>query len=107
MTLHPGRLLPLNGRYRLTVRGTGTKGIADKSETLLDGESTGHPGSNYVTTISRSNFVFTTYAVIKAKSSKGLHSSQVTHVKAHAVDHHQSRRASSHLRYLKDRMPRG
>ena len=44
------------------MRGTGPKGVTDKSETLLDGKSTGQPGSDYVTTISRSEFVFTTYS---------------------------------------------
>ena len=45
VTLHPARLLPLSSRYRLTVRGSGPKGVTDKSETLLDGKSTGSPAA--------------------------------------------------------------
>ena len=72
VTLRPARLLPLSSRYRLTVRGSGRKGITDKSETLLDGKSTGQPGSDSVTTISRSNFVFTKYSKKKVIRSKHL-----------------------------------
>ena len=65
VTLHPARLIPLSSRLRLTVRGSGPKGVADKSETLLDGKSTGQPGSDYVTTVSRANFVYTKYATVR------------------------------------------
>ena len=69
VTLRPARLIPLSSRLRLTVRGSGAKGVADTSETLLDGKSTGQPGSNYVTTVSRANFVYTKYAKLRAAKS--------------------------------------
>ena len=67
VTLHPARLLPLSEPLPAHSARKRSEGIADKSETLLDGKSTGQPGSDYVTTISRSNFVFTTYSAKKEK----------------------------------------
>ena len=107
VTLHPARLLPLSSRSRLTVRGTGVKGLADNTDTLLDGKATGQPGSDYVAIVKRSNFVFTTYAAKKQNASKALHASQVTHVSAHAVDHVLGKRAATRAQSTRGHRPRG
>jgi hypothetical protein len=51
VTLRPARRLMSHRLYRLTVIGTGPSGVADTSGILLDGQKTGHPGSNFVMTI--------------------------------------------------------
>jgi streptogramin lyase len=51
VTLSPVRRLRPRHLYRLAVIGTGPTGVADTSGNLLDGQKTGHPGSNFVTMI--------------------------------------------------------
>lgn len=46
--LHPSRRLNLQVTYRLTVKGTGPLGLADRSGHLLDGRHRGKPGGNFV-----------------------------------------------------------
>jgi hypothetical protein len=59
VTLSPVRRLKLHRRFRLTVVGTGPSGVTDTSGNLLDGQRTGHPGSNFVTIVSTANLVLT------------------------------------------------
>jgi hypothetical protein len=63
VTLSPAQLLSLHQAYQLTVIGTGSSGITDTSGNLLDGQRTGKPGSNFVTTITAANLVLTTPAL--------------------------------------------
>ena len=106
VTLHPVRRLPLSSRFRLTVGGSGPKGITDRSETLLDGRATGQPGSDYVTTISRSNLVFTLFPKTStAKTASRRHAAQVTRVSAHALGHLLSRRVLLALTLRSSRAP--
>jgi hypothetical protein len=51
------RRLNLHKRFRLTVVGTGPVGVTDLSGNLLDGQKTGHSGSNFVTIVSATNLV--------------------------------------------------
>ena len=51
VTLALRRRLNLHGFYRLTVNGTALDGLTGTDGQLLDGASTGHPGSNYVAVI--------------------------------------------------------
>ena len=57
VTLAPRRRLDLHRIYRLTVVGTGPRGIADGAGNLLDGGRTGRPGSDYVTSVKAANLV--------------------------------------------------
>ena len=52
VTLTPRRSLTVQGRYLLTVRGTGT-GVADLNGNLLDGNNDGIPGGNFTTILRR------------------------------------------------------
>jgi uncharacterized repeat protein (TIGR01451 family) len=52
VTLRPARRLDSRKRFRLTVVGAGSIGVADIFGNLLDGERTGHPGSNFVAIVS-------------------------------------------------------
>jgi len=57
VTLSPVRRLNFHHRFRLTVVGTGPSGVTDTSGNLLDGQKTGHPGSNFVTIVTAFNLV--------------------------------------------------
>jgi virginiamycin B lyase len=59
VTLRPVQRLDLHHRFRLTVVGTGTTGVTDTSGNLLDGQETGHPGSDHVTILTGANLVLT------------------------------------------------
>ncbi len=59
VTLSPDQLINIHHNARLIVNGKGSGGVADRHETLLDGAGDGDPGSNYVTTLSWRNLVFT------------------------------------------------
>jgi uncharacterized repeat protein (TIGR01451 family) len=59
VTLTPMHRLYLYHRYRLTVVGHGTRGLADTSGDLLDGQKAGHPGSDFVATISAADLALT------------------------------------------------
>jgi virginiamycin B lyase len=59
VTLRPVDRLYLYHRFRLTVVGTGRKGVSDPSGDLMDGQGTGWPGSDLVTTLSAANLVLT------------------------------------------------
>ena len=49
MTLTPVRPLARNQAYRLTVNGTSVGvGVADRAGNLLDGDSNGTPGGNFL-----------------------------------------------------------
>ena len=58
VTLHPKRLVNFHKPYKLTVDGTSPTGLTDTQGLLLDGQATGHPGSNYVTTVDWRNLVW-------------------------------------------------
>lgn len=47
VTLHPSIRISIHYRYRVTVKGTGPKALRNPEGQLLDGASTGHPGSDY------------------------------------------------------------
>jgi streptogramin lyase len=51
VTLSAVRRLRPRQRFQLTVIGTGPSGVTDSSGKLLDGQRTGHPGSNFVAII--------------------------------------------------------
>jgi streptogramin lyase len=51
VTLSAVRRLRPRQRFQLTVIGTGPSGVTDSSGNLLDGQRTGHPGSNFVAII--------------------------------------------------------
>ena len=55
VTLVPAARLKLRVRYRLTVNGKAPSGLANPSGILLDGAGNGHPGTDYVTSITWSN----------------------------------------------------
>jgi hypothetical protein len=57
VTLTPARRLNRNQHYQLTIKGTGPTGVADTRGNLLDGQGNGQPGSDFVTTVTASNFV--------------------------------------------------
>jgi uncharacterized repeat protein (TIGR01451 family) len=68
VTLRPVRRLNLHNRFRLTVIGTAPGGVSDSSGNLLDGESNGDPGSNFVTIVTAADLMMTSTdpAVIRA-----------------------------------------
>jgi hypothetical protein len=51
------RRLNFHKRFRLTVVGTGLVEVTDLAGNLLDGQQTGHSGSNFVTIASAANVV--------------------------------------------------
>jgi virginiamycin B lyase len=55
VTIFPRQRLNLHRSYRLTVVGTAPGGLTDTSGNLLDGALTGHPGSDYVATVTSRN----------------------------------------------------
>ncbi|WP_165249690.1 ice-binding family protein [Paludisphaera soli] len=55
VTLRLAQRLNLYSFYQLTVRGTPPGGVTSADGGLLDGQGSGVPGSNYVTTISKSS----------------------------------------------------
>jgi streptogramin lyase len=59
VTISPKGRLDLHRTYRLTVVGTAPSGVTDTAGNLLDGALTGHPGSNYVTTITGRDLALT------------------------------------------------
>jgi hypothetical protein len=60
VTVSPARRLNVHFRFRLTVLGTGLTGLADASGVLLDGRSSGDPGSNFVADVTIQDLVRTT-----------------------------------------------
>jgi hypothetical protein len=57
VTLTPKHRLNRHQVYQLTITGTAPTGVADTHGNLLDGQGDGRPGSNFVTTLTASNFV--------------------------------------------------
>jgi hypothetical protein len=57
VTLYPRTKISLNRAYGVTVIGTGPGGVADVRDVLLDGHGDGRAGSDFVTTLTRSNLV--------------------------------------------------
>lgn len=55
VTLLPHRHLSLFRLYQLTVNGHSPSGVKNTSGLLLDGQGTGHPGSDFVTILSAKN----------------------------------------------------
>ena len=55
MTLEAVPRLNLRLAYTLTINGTTASGVTSTTGLLLDGANSGHPGSNYVTSITASN----------------------------------------------------
>jgi hypothetical protein len=68
VTLSPERRLNLHNRFRLTVLGTGPRGVTDAVGDALDGLGNGDPGSSFVTIITARDLVLTTNnpAIIRA-----------------------------------------
>jgi hypothetical protein len=60
VTLRPVHRLNLHNRFRLTVVGSGPRGITDTSGDLLGGQGNGDPGSNFVTILTAADLVLTT-----------------------------------------------
>jgi virginiamycin B lyase len=60
VTLSPVLRLNLHNRFRLTVIGTGHGGVTDISGNLLDGQSNGDPGTNFVTLVTAADLVLIT-----------------------------------------------
>ena len=58
VTLHPVRRLNFHYGYKLTVLGAGVGGVSNMQGRLLDGTSTGAPGSNYHAIVNRKNLVW-------------------------------------------------
>ena len=58
VTLHLSQRINFHRRYKLTVDGASPSGLTDSQGVLLDGKATGHPGSNYVTTVDRRDLVW-------------------------------------------------
>jgi hypothetical protein len=57
VTLTPAQRLNVHRSDELTVAGTGSSGIADASDNLLDGAGTGHTGSDYRSVVTAANLV--------------------------------------------------
>ncbi|HEV3162579.1 MAG TPA: hypothetical protein VGZ22_00965 [Isosphaeraceae bacterium] len=57
VTLFPAQRLNVHNRFRLTVVGIGSGGVTDTFGNLLDGQKTGHPGSNFVAIVTEANLV--------------------------------------------------
>jgi hypothetical protein len=57
VTLYPRTKINLHRTYGVTVIGTGPGGVADSRDVLLDGVGDGRAGSDFVTTLTRSNLV--------------------------------------------------
>ena len=73
VTLILAQQLVLRKTYRLTINGTAPSGLTNPEGLLLDGAGTGQPGSNFVTTITKSNLAGSasqrpTAAIVKAKA---------------------------------------
>jgi hypothetical protein len=58
VTLHLSRRINFHRRFKLTVDGASPAGLTDTQGLLLDGKATGHPGSNYITTVDRRDLVW-------------------------------------------------
>ena len=57
VTLHTSRRINIHHPYKLVIRGTGPDGLSDGDGRLLDGQGTGRPGSDYVTTLTWRNLI--------------------------------------------------
>ena len=57
VTLKPREAIPVRDVLQLTVDGKAPHGVSDTAGHLLDGAQTGHPGSNFVSLVDRSNLV--------------------------------------------------
>ena len=75
VTLEFTQQLVLRKSYRFTINGTTSSGVKNSVGVLLDGASTGQPGSNYVTTITQKNLAGSASqkpvaAVLRAKAER-------------------------------------
>jgi hypothetical protein len=59
VTIRPKGRINIHHTYRLTVVGTGAKGVRDTDGRLLDGTNNGRPGSNYSGTLTWGNVMWT------------------------------------------------
>jgi DNA-binding beta-propeller fold protein YncE len=59
VTLSPKTRLDLHKIYSLTIIGTGSQGVCDRSGNLLDGTNSGVAGGNFVTRLTAANLVLT------------------------------------------------
>ena len=59
VTLRPSQRVDLHENYRLTVSGANPNGVASTDHTLLDGLGDGQAGTDFVTTLTWRNVVFT------------------------------------------------
>jgi hypothetical protein len=59
VTLKPRSRINLHHTYHVKIIGTGTVGLANVRDNLLDGSGDGKAGSNYVTTLNWRNVVLT------------------------------------------------
>jgi CSLREA domain-containing protein len=59
VTLKPSQRIDLHHNYHVTINGTGPDGLANVSDTLMDGDGDGKSGSNFVTVLNWRNVVLT------------------------------------------------
>jgi hypothetical protein len=75
VTLDFSQQLVLRKSYRFTINGTTSSGVKNSVGVLLDGASSGEPGSNFVTTITQDNLAGSAKqrpvaAVLRAKAER-------------------------------------
>jgi uncharacterized repeat protein (TIGR01451 family) len=86
VTLSPECRLNLHHLFRLTVSGMAPKGVTDTLGNLLDGQGTGHPGSDFVTTVAASDLVPRTTDPAILRKVKRIESNQALYLGATASD---------------------
>ena len=75
VTLRPSERINVHYKYELIVKGAKLSGVANAEGKLLDGKSTGHPGSNYRGALTWRNLL------LPAGAAKAFHRSQIkTHI---------------------------
>ena len=57
VTLRMSKRISIHHPYKLVISGTGPDGLTDAAARLLDGQRTGHPGSDYATTLTWRNLI--------------------------------------------------
>ena len=87
VTLSLSQRLSLPKTYRLTINGTSPSGLKNPDGVFLDGAGTGEPGSNYVTSITRSNLAGTASQRPAAAAVKGRAHALVARIKS-AIHRH-------------------
>jgi uncharacterized repeat protein (TIGR01451 family) len=86
VTLSPVHRLNLHNLFRLTVIGKAPSGVSDSTGNLLDGQSNGDPGSNFVTTVTAADLVLTTRNPAILREYHKIMSSQSSRLSAGGLD---------------------